>query len=131
MSTTNFATLYGPAAKSSNLPAPERLDSEAGGFRGLRLNWTTLDSERRKPPLWLLCCDVLVIERDLTIDRAGSFSLGGSRLKKGRSITLDRTDGNAADLLIFAQEVVDAYTHPHGAERTSVLSEGATGGDPR
>jgi len=131
MSATNFATLYGPAAKSWNLPAPDRLDREAGSFRGLRLNWTTLDTERRKPPLWLLCCDVLVIERDLTIDGAVFVFARRIELKKGRSITLDRTDGNAADLLIFAQEVVDADTgSPTALSVTSVSGDGATGGEP-
>lgn len=131
MSATNFATLYGPAAKSWNLPAPERLDREAGSFRGLRLNWTTLDAERRKPPLWLLCCDVLVIERDLTIDRAAFVFARRIELKKGRSITLDRTEGNAADLLIFAQEVVDADTgSPIALSVTSVSGDGAMGGEP-
>ena len=52
-------------------------------------------------------------------------------MKKGRSITLDRTDGNAADLLIFAQEVVDADTGiPTALSVTSVSGDGATGGDP-
>jgi hypothetical protein len=129
MTATNFATLYGPAAKSWNLPAAERLDYDAGSFRGLRLNWKDLYAQRRNPPLWLLCCDVLVIESDVTIDTAAFVFARRIELKKGRSITLGRTDRHAADLLIFAQEIVDLDTGSATALNVASVS-GDGGGDP-
>jgi len=109
-----FAELYAPRALQAwGLPLPSADDPAGGVFRAPLLNWSALP--RKSPdgddaPLWLLCCDVLSLDQDVVLDRTTLVFARRIEVKGTAGLILKRIDGSGHDLVLFAQEVVDAVT---------------------
>lgn len=109
-----WATFYSSKKVTEwQLPAATQDDLENGIFRRLFVRWSELlkaSSAGGTPPMWFLCCDVLELDMDVVLDRTAIIFARRIEISNNAELILGRTDGNASDLLLFTQEIVDKAT---------------------
>jgi hypothetical protein len=130
MATIDFAKLYSAATvKAWRLPAAASADLANGSFRGLRLVWHDLPADEAGPlsaALRFVCCDVLVLDKNATIDRPTFVFARRIELRGDAGFVLDRTSQPDIDLTLFAQSVVDQKAGAPAVLSVTVVRE--TGG---
>jgi hypothetical protein len=130
MATIDFAKLYSAATvKAWRLPAAASADLANGSFRGLRLVWHDLPADEAGPlsaALRFVCCDVLVLDKNATIDRPTFVFARRIELRGDAGFVLDRTSQPDIDLTWFAQSVVDQKAGAPAVLSVTVVRE--TGG---
>jgi hypothetical protein len=107
----NWPTTYKPEAW--RLPAYKKADPNAGEFRNLFINWQEFMKTipaGMKPPMWALYCDVLRLEKDVSLDLTTIIFARRIEVSGRLSIIIDRTGGQPVDLILYAQEVVNYNT---------------------
>lgn len=111
MGQADFKVLYAPASlRTWDLPAAIQVEPEDGQFRAPRLCWPPALDRAAAPSLWIVCCDVLVLEHDMLVDRP-TFVFA-RRIERGPAagIVIDASAGDGAELQVLTQEIVQADT---------------------
>lgn len=106
----DWSQLYSARSLAAwQVPAASHDDLDNGIFRRPLVRWSELpgnDHSEEASPMWFLCADVLDLDKDVVLDRPAFVFARRIEVSNNAGLILDRAQYNA-DLLLFAQEVVD------------------------
>lgn len=127
----DWARLYSSSMLQQwQLPAASHAAPKEGTFRQPLVKWSELPrraADGQETPMWLVCCDVLVLDENVVLDRAALIFARRIELAGRASVTIGRMEPDSPELLIFAQEVVARESGKPAALTINVVRPGLDG----
>ncbi|MDI4666492.1 hypothetical protein K9U40_19495 [Xanthobacter autotrophicus] len=126
-----WSTLYADASlKRLGLPAFTVVEPGAGIYRHPMLVWSAVHKAARKAtdaPYLMVCCDVLVLDEDLIVDRPAFIIARRIETGPRAGVIIDRIAQPDPSLLLMTQQIVEAASGKASALSVTLVVNDAAG----